>query len=104
MGFEGLAAGLRSLARIGDLRDDIRSGQISAAQAEAYVRIAERLHLDSLIVECACEPARAASSNGVLRLIEAGRSTSGSDGAAAPKWMSILVDWVGAASVVPACR
>jgi hypothetical protein len=46
-----LTAGLRSLAQIGDLRDDIRRGQISAAQAEAIAGLYGRAASDQIITE-----------------------------------------------------
>ena len=46
-----LAAGLRSLAEIGDPRDDIRRGQISAAQAEAIAGLYGRVAGGQVITE-----------------------------------------------------
>ena len=46
-----LAAGLRSLAEIGDPRDDIRRGQISAAQAEAIAGLYGRAAGGQVIAE-----------------------------------------------------
>jgi hypothetical protein len=46
-----LTAGLRSLAQIGDPRDDIRRGQISAAQAEAIAGLYGRAASGQVITE-----------------------------------------------------
>ena len=46
-----LTAGLRVLAQIGDPRDDIRRGQISAAQAEAIAGLYGRAASDQVITE-----------------------------------------------------
>jgi hypothetical protein len=46
-----LTAGLRSLAQIGTPRDDIRRGQISAAQAEAIAGLYGRAASDQVIIE-----------------------------------------------------
>jgi hypothetical protein len=46
-----LTAGLRVLAQIGDPRDDIRRGQISAAQAEAIAGLYGRVASDQVITE-----------------------------------------------------
>lgn len=42
----------------GRSEQDVCALSLSPAQAQAYVAIADRLHVDSLIVECAFVPAR----------------------------------------------